>query len=200
MTQFDAGPGEWSDRPWEDPDRQPGPQARRRKPTLPPWALLAIVIGIVILLCVGLVLIIRALTGGSDDTTPTPVPSTTVMVLPSSTVSLLTPTSYVTPTGTVVLPVGTVVLPVGTPVVTPQPAGIAPGALVIVQGTGGAGLNLRQQPTTYAKVVGSAREGTVLTVLEGPQDADGYTWWKVRTPSGTEGWGVSKYLVLKPAE
>jgi hypothetical protein len=154
---------------------------------------LALVIGIVILLCVGLVLIIRALTGKGGDETPAPIPTVTVMVLPTSTVSLIEPTAYVTPTDTVVLPVGTLA-------VTPQPAGIQPGALVIVEGTGGAGLNLRQQPTTYAKVVGSAREGTVLTVLEGPQEADGYTWWKLRTPSGAEGWGAAKYLVLKPAE
>jgi hypothetical protein len=193
MTQFDAGPGEWSDRPWEDPEHKPGPQARRRKMTLPPWALLAIVIGIVILLCVGLVLIIRALTGGGGNETPTPAPTLTLMVVPTSTVSLIAPTGYVTPTDTVVLPVGT-------QEATPPPTEIGPGALVIVQGTGGAGLNLRQQPTTYAKVVGSAREGTVLTVLEGPQEADGYTWWMLRTPSGTEGWGVANYLALKPPE
>jgi Bacterial SH3 domain len=193
MTQFDAGPGEWSDREWDDPDHKAGPQARRRKMILPPWALLAIVVGIVILLCVGLVLIIRALTSGDGNQTPTPGPTITLQMIPTSTVSLIAPTSYVTPTDTVVLPVGTLVA-------TPPPAGIAPGALVIVEGTGGAGLNLRAEPTTSAKLVGSAREGTVLTVLEGPQEADGYVWWKVRTPNGTEGWGAAKYLVLKPAE
>jgi hypothetical protein len=45
-----------------------------------------------------------------------------------------------------------------------------------------------------------AREGTVLTVLEGPTDADGYVWWKVRTPDGDEGWGADNWLVLKTEE
>jgi hypothetical protein len=63
MTQYDAGPGDRSDRPWEDPERKPRPQARRRRVTLPPWALLAIFIAIVILLCIGLVLIINAIRG-----------------------------------------------------------------------------------------------------------------------------------------
>ena len=104
--------------------------------------------------------------------------------------SLLTPTSAITPTDTVVLPVGT-------PEETPLPTEIRPGALVVVQGTKGAGLNLRQQPTTYGKVVSNAREGTVLTVLEGPKEADGYVWWKARAPDGTEGWGAGNWLVLK---
>jgi hypothetical protein len=90
-----------------------------------------------------------------------------------------------------------VVLPVATPEATTLPTEIGPGALVVVQNTKGAGLNLRQQPTTYAKVVGNAREGTVLTVLEGPTEADGYAWWKVRAPDGAEGWGAGDWLVLK---
>jgi hypothetical protein len=192
MTQYDAGPGDRSDRPWEDPERKPRPQARRRRVTLPPWALLAIFIAIVILLCIGLVLIINAIRGG-DDEPPTPVPTFTSEASPSATVSLLTPTSAITPTSTVVLTVGT-------PPATTPPTEIRPGALVVVTGTGGAGLRLRELATTDAKLVVMAREGTVLTVLEGPTDADGYTWWKVRTPDGEEGWGAATWLVLKTEE
>jgi hypothetical protein len=61
----------------------------------------------------------------------------------------------------------------------------------------GAGLNLREQPTTYARIVDNAPEDTVLTVLEGPREADGYVWWKVRTPDGGEGWGAENWLVLQ---
>jgi hypothetical protein len=192
MTQYDAGPGDRSDRPWEDPERKPRDQARRRRVTLPPWALLAIFIAIVILLCIGLVLIINAIRGG-DDEPPTPVPTFTSEASPSATVSLLTPTSAITPTSTVVLTVGT-------PPATTPPTEIRPGALVVVTGTGGAGLRLRELATTDAKLVVMAREGTVLTVLEGPTDADGYTWWKVRTPDGEEGWGAATWLVLKTEE
>jgi len=193
MTQYDAGPGDRSDRPWDDPERKPKPQAHRRRVALPPWALLAALVAVVILLCVGLVLIVRAIRGNDDRQAATPLPTVTSAAAPSATVSLLTATPAVTPTGTVVLP-GV------TPVDTPGPGGIRPGALVVVQGTQGAGLNLREQPTTYAKVVGKAREGTVLTVLEGPTEADNYVWWKVRAPDGAEGWGAAQWLVLKTEE
>jgi hypothetical protein len=190
MPQYDAGPGEWSDRPWEDPERKPKPQAKRRRVTLPPWALLAILVGVLIVLCVLLVLLVRGLGGDGDEEQLTPQATETGEVLPSATVTLLTPTSAVTPTETVVLSVGT-----AEP--TTAPTEIDPGTLVVVQGTKGGGLNLRQQPTTYAKVVTNAREGTVLTVLEGPKEADGYQWWRVRAPDGTEGWGAGDWLALK---
>jgi hypothetical protein len=190
MPQFDAGPGEWSDRPWEDPERKPKPQARRRRVSLPPWALLAILVGVLIILCVLLVMLVRGLGGDDKEEQATALPTATAEVAPSATVMLVTPTSAVTPTDTVVLPVGS-------PEATSPPTAIVPGALVVVQGTTGAGLNLRQQPTTYAKIVSSAREGTVLTVLEGPKEADSYVWWKVRAPDGTEGWGAGNWLVLK---
>jgi hypothetical protein len=193
MTQYDAGPGEWSDRPWEDPEKKPKPQARRKRLTLPPWALLAIVVALVILLCVLLVLIVRAIRGGGDQEQATPPTTVTVAMTPTATISLVTPTPGVTPTATVVLPGAT-------PEETPGPDEIAPGAMVIVTGTAGAGLNLRQQPSTYAKVVVNAKEGTVLTVLEGPKEADDYVWWRVRAPDGTEGWAAANWLELKTEE
>ncbi len=194
MTQYDAGPGDRSDRPWEDPERKAKPQARRRRVALPPWALLAALVALVILLCLGLVLIVRAIRGGGEaEGTATPRPTLTSAAVPSATVPLETATSVVPPTETVVLP-GV------TPEDTPGPGGIRPGALVVVQNTQGAGLNLREQPTTFAKVVVKVREGTVLTVVEGPTEADDYVWWKVRAPDGAEGWGAADWLVLKTEE
>jgi len=192
MTQYDAGPGDRSDRPWEDPERKPRTQAKRRRVTLPPWALLAIFIAIVILLCVGLILIVKAIRGNGDEA-PTPVPTFTAEAVPSATLSLLTPTLAITPTNTVVLTVGT-------PPATTRPTEIGPGALVVVSGTGGAGLRLRALATTDSEVIAMAREDTVLTVLEGPVEADGYTWWKVRTPDAEEGWGAADWLVLLTQE
>jgi len=187
MTQYDAGPGEWSDREWESPDRKPVRHAKRRGPMLPPWALLAIVVAMVILLCVGLVLLVKAIQGrGADET---PVPTATSQAVPTAT---RTPAVQVqTATPTVVLPIGS----------TTQPGPfteIAPGATVLVQGTGNAGLNLRAQPTTGAAIVITVKEGNSLTVVEGPREADGLVWWKLRTSDGKEGWGAARYLVLKP--
>jgi hypothetical protein len=150
---------------------------------------LAIFIGIVILLCIGLVLIINAVRG-DDGESATPSPTVPSEVEPSATVSLSTPTAAITPTATVVLTVGT-------PPATTPPTEIRPGVLVVVADTGGAGLRLRGQATTSAAVVTTVREGTVLTVLDGPEEADEYKWWKVRTPEGEEGWGAANWLVLK---
>jgi hypothetical protein len=189
MTQYDAGPGEWSDREWESPDRKQMPHAKRRGPILPAWALLAVVVGIVILVCVGLVLLVRAIAGGGADETPVPSATTALQAVPTAT---WTPSALLiqTTTPTVVLPIGST-----TP---PGPfTEIAPGATVIVQGTGNAGLNLRAQPTTKAAIVITVKEGNSLVVVEGPQEADGLVWWKLRTADGKEGWGAAKYLALK---
>ena len=58
-------------------------------------------------------------------------------------------------------------------------------------------MRLRALATTDADVLATGREGTVVTVLEGPVEADGYEWWKVRTPDGDEGWAAATWLVLK---
>lgn len=40
--------------------------------------------------------------------------------------------------------------------------------------------------------------GTELELLEGPAPADGFTWWRVRTIGGNEGWVSGENLVLQP--
>jgi hypothetical protein len=193
MTQFDAGPGEWSDREWESPDRKPKPHARRRRVTLPPWALLAILVALVILLCVGLVLIVRALRNGRDTGTPTPLPTLTAEIapiMPTETLPAIAPTDAVTPTSTVELPIA---VPEASSTLTE----IAPGATVLIQGTQGLGLNLRGEPTRQGRLVVNVKDGTALTVVDGPREADGHVWWKLRMSDGKEGWGAEDWLVLK---
>jgi uncharacterized protein YgiM (DUF1202 family) len=79
----------------------------------------------------------------------------------------------------------------------PAPTEIAPGASVVVKGTRGAGLNIREEPSRQARIVVSAKDGDELTVLDGPEEAGGYVWWKLRTQDGKEGWGASEWLALK---
>lgn len=189
MTQYDAGPGDWSDRPWEDPDKKPKPQARR-KVTLPPWALLAILVGVIILLCVGLVMIVQAIRRGGEEETPVPTFTSTAMMATTDTAVPAGSTPTITPTATVDLPIST-------PEGTPSGAIIEPGVTVVVQGTQGAGLRLRSEPTTGSGIVTAVREGAVLTVVDGPEEADGFVWWKVRAPDGKEGWGAANWLVLQ---
>jgi uncharacterized protein YgiM (DUF1202 family) len=155
---------------------------------------LAILAAIIIVLCVSLVLIVRAIREGGDEETATPLPSATATARQTAVIPLpTTPTAGTPPTATVVLPIEGTVEP--TPITE-----IGPGATVVVKGTAGAGLNLRQQPSTYARVVGSYNEGTELTVLDGPREADGYVWWQLRAKDGKEGWGAANWLVPKAEE
>jgi hypothetical protein len=53
-----------------------------------------------------------------------------------------------------------------------------------------AALNVRATPDTAAAIVEVLPPGAVVTILEGPVEAGGYTWWRVRLPSTAEGWVV----------
>jgi hypothetical protein len=185
MTQYDAGPGDWSDREWETPGRSQKDQAKKRRFTLPPWAMLAALVAAVILLCVGLVLIVRAIRGGRQAQTPTAEAAGTRLItpLPSAREEDLQPTvrSGVLPSPTFDL--GPALTPEETEPVFLE---IAPGATVRTATT--LPLNLRAQARTGSASLAKLDNNTLLLVLEGPEEGEGYTWWKVRTEDGKEGW------------
>jgi hypothetical protein len=189
MTQYDAGPGDWSDREWEAPAHKQKPQAKRRL-TLPPWALVAAAVVISILLCVGLVLVVRAIRGEPKGT-PTALQGEATSALgATATFELAATTTPQTP------PTATAQLPITPSAGATVYTEVAVGATVVVQGTAAAGLNLRAEPG--GQVVAAVKEKAELVVLEGPQQANGLTWWKVRTADGKEGWVAGQFLVLKP--
>ena len=81
-----------------------------------------------------------------------------------------------------------------TPTATPLPPGqIGVGASVVVQTTTGANLIARAAPGTDAPVRSQFPNGTVLQVIDGPVDADNYTWWRVQGSAG-DGWSVGAFL------
>ncbi len=51
-------------------------------------------------------------------------------------------------------------------------------------------LNVRSGTGLQLAILEKLADGTVVTLLEGPVEAEGYTWWRVRTPRRTEGWVV----------
>ncbi len=53
-------------------------------------------------------------------------------------------------------------------------------------------LNVREAPTRSAARLFQLVDGDRVTLLEAPQFADGYRWWKVRTQDGREGWLVDQ--------
>lgn len=59
-------------------------------------------------------------------------------------------------------------------------------------------LNLRELASTSGAVVSELASGATATVLDGPVEADGYTWYQVETSAGT-GWVVRDYLAYSAA-
>jgi N-acetylmuramoyl-L-alanine amidase len=56
-------------------------------------------------------------------------------------------------------------------------------------------LRLREGPGTSYSVAAVLPEGTTGTVIDGPRAADGHTWCRLETESGT-GWGAAEFLAL----
>lgn len=117
---------------------------------------------------------------------PGPQTSAAVITLipaPSATIPGTTPTPLESPTPTF-----------------PPPAGagsITVGNLVQIAGTGGDGLRLRVGPSLEDEVRFLGLEAEVFEVIDGPVEADGYSWFLLLTPldETRQGWAVSSFLV-----
>lgn len=70
-----------------------------------------------------------------------------------------------------------------------QVTGLAAGASLTVA-TEDTGLNIRQEPSTEAAVIGKAAKGATVSLVEQTND----DWWKVKTTDGTEGYAYARYL------
>ena len=70
-----------------------------------------------------------------------------------------------------------------------QVSGLAAGASLSVA-TEDSNLNIRQEPSTDAAVIGKAAKGSSVTLIEQTNDE----WWKVKTADGHEGYAYSRYL------
>ena len=70
-----------------------------------------------------------------------------------------------------------------------QVAGLAVGSPLTVA-TEDSNLNIRQEPSTDASIVGKAAKGESVTLVEQTND----DWWKVKTADGEEGYAYARYL------
>lgn len=70
-----------------------------------------------------------------------------------------------------------------------QVSGLAEGAQLTVA-TEATNLNIRQEPSTEAAVVGKAAKGEKVTLVEQTSDE----WWKIKTADGEEGYAYARYL------
>jgi len=122
--------------------------------------------GVLILAAIALALWILAMPGGRT-TSPTPTPAITAPpTVPAA--------ARETP--------------------TPAPPQVRVGAIVKVVGTEGQDLRLREEPSLQSTTLHYIKEGAVLQVTEGPAEADGHTWWKVRDQDNKTGWAASDWL------
>lgn len=92
----------------------------------------------------------------------------------------------------------TVAVPGPLPSPSPAPSSelprVEPGGWVRVRGTEGEDLRLRAAPSLRGETLSFVKEGTLLRVLEGPVEADGYTWWRVQSPEDRAGWAAGQWL------
>lgn len=83
---------------------------------------------------------------------------------------------------------------------TAAPDTLAIGMYVQITGTEGDGLRLRSAPglTTEPLLLGFDEE--VFLVRDGPQEADGYTWWYLVAPydETRAGWAAANFLAIIP--
>lgn len=79
-----------------------------------------------------------------------------------------------------------------------QAAALAVGGQAWVTREGGMGLRLRSGAGLEHNVLGSLPPGSELTLLGGPQQADNYSWWHIRTADGREGWVAGQDLRTQP--
>lgn len=126
---------------------------------------------------------------------PTP---TALVVVVTATPPLAQPTLPVAPTQVATLAPAA---PTNTLAPTVAPTSAAPivvGGKVRVQGTDGSGVRLRAGPGLDFVTFKSVKDGVVLEVLGGPEQADKYTWWRLKDDAGTVGWAADSFLVAIP--
>lgn len=111
--------------------------------------------------------------------TAVPTPTATITPAPF-------PTSQVTVVATPTSP------PIATPTQTPEPA---PRTATV---SSGVGVYLRAEPSTSATDLTWLQDGTLLTLLPGEAQADGYNWVFVRIADGQEGWVATEFITINP--
>ena len=94
-------------------------------------------------------------------------------------------------------------VPTNDPLITPTLAAntIGIGGYVQISGTEGEGLRIRQTSGLNADTVFRGEESEVFVVKDGPQTADGYTWWYLVAPydETRAGWSVADFLSVVPS-
>lgn len=144
----------------------------------------------------------QSLIGNGNSEEPSPTEQPGIVVTATETINTPTPTEQsqiVQPTAQPTQAVQPTQPPAeptqpATNDATPPPATggeIAIGGTVV---TNDADINMRPEASTTGDPVATLANGTTLTVVDGPVEAEGYTWWKVEDGNGNTGWVVADFL------
>ncbi|MEM8859021.1 MAG: hypothetical protein AAGD96_11910 [Chloroflexota bacterium] len=100
------------------------------------------------------------------------------------------------PTETPIIPTPTSI-PTFTPSPTPNlliaPEEVTSGFFAEVANT--AAVNFRNGFGSSNAIISILDEGTVALVIDGPVDADGFSWWNLELEDSSKGWVAGEYLV-----
>lgn len=88
-------------------------------------------------------------------------------------------------------PTRTPIFPTAVP--SPAPPTLHVGGMAQVTNTEGKVLRGRQEPNLKSRARTSFNEGERVRILDGPVEADGYTWWRLEGQSGS-GWSAQQSL------
>lgn len=84
--------------------------------------------------------------------------------------------------------------------ISPTPAAIQLGSVVAVEGVDLNTLNVRSTASlTESSILFRAEEGELFNVIDGPDQSDGFTWWRIQDPNNVNrvGWAVSNFLSVQ---
>lgn len=84
--------------------------------------------------------------------------------------------------------------------ISPTPASIRIGSVIVVDGVDVNTLNVRSTTSlTESSILFRAQEGEIFNVIDGPQQASGFTWWQIQDPTdiNRQGWAVSNFLAVQ---
>lgn len=84
--------------------------------------------------------------------------------------------------------------------ISPTPASIRIGSIVVVDGVDLNTLNVRSSPSlTESSILFRAEELEVFNVTDGPNQSEGFTWWQIQDPGDINrvGWAVSNFLTVQ---
>jgi hypothetical protein len=88
-------------------------------------------------------------------------------------------------------PLRTPIFPTATTIPSPTPLVLRIGGAALVANTEGAPLRSRKEPGINSPAVAGFREGERVRIVDGPVEADGYTWWRLEGESGA-GWSAQQ--------